>query len=486
MIFIKITNYETSVNRLHLEKLGLSTKRDDVETIGQFGSGIKYAPIAALRKGLRWVFAGSDAKGNYLMEYIIKDDEGIPSIFYKYEDYEKASSFTPDAGVLSWEDPYQIVREVIANAIDQAHTTDTAWDLSIVNEDEITSVDGEFSVYISVDESLLEIIDNFDMYFTVNRTPIYTKPGNYTGFKVYKKIGNDEYLRVYSKGILVFCSKDVDNLIGSRLSMFDYEFNDIQLNEERRIRSEYDMHWRISSALFGLNDENIISQIIKKILSSEKYYEFETMSHNLYCRSSAVPSPEWFNVSKEIFDKNVVLTAKEATINAKLSVKSRGYDPIILENEGKIGFLTTIGVKTTKDILGEQFQYEYTKDISDRKKLMKAVEIITDVFPETSLAYPDKLGILTQNVEDISGMTLNMGKPIEHRFILIQLNDEKDTVYDILMTLFHEFDHFKTGCVDGDLNGREFRELADDHLAELTIRYYQMKHGLDENDISWW
>lgn len=59
--YIKITNYLGSdeiVSRLALEKLGLSTKRNDAETIGQFGSGIKFAPIAALRNGWEWWFTG--------------------------------------------------------------------------------------------------------------------------------------------------------------------------------------------------------------------------------------------------------------------------------------------------------------------------------------------------------------------------------------------------------------------------------------------
>ena len=37
--YIKISNYAPCVNRLSLEKLGYSSKRDDPDSIGQFGSG---------------------------------------------------------------------------------------------------------------------------------------------------------------------------------------------------------------------------------------------------------------------------------------------------------------------------------------------------------------------------------------------------------------------------------------------------------------
>ena len=51
MQYIKITNDADIVPRLHLELLGVSTKRDSDDTIGQFGSGTKFAPIYALRRG---------------------------------------------------------------------------------------------------------------------------------------------------------------------------------------------------------------------------------------------------------------------------------------------------------------------------------------------------------------------------------------------------------------------------------------------------
>ena len=103
MLYIKVTNKAQEVNRLKLEKLGFSTKRNDDSTIGQFGSGIKFAPISAIRRGIDFVFTGNDSRGSYVLKYVIKDEEGIPSVFYKYQDYEKASSFTADAGNISWE-----------------------------------------------------------------------------------------------------------------------------------------------------------------------------------------------------------------------------------------------------------------------------------------------------------------------------------------------------------------------------------------------
>ena len=109
--YIVISNKAETVSRISLEKLGFSTKRNDAKTIGQFGSGIKYAPIAALREGLEWFFTGNDNTGPFTLEYIIQEEDNIECVAYKYGDYIKSSSFTVDAGVMSWEDPFQILRE---------------------------------------------------------------------------------------------------------------------------------------------------------------------------------------------------------------------------------------------------------------------------------------------------------------------------------------------------------------------------------------
>jgi len=70
-MYIKITNETEGFSRLYLELLGVSTKRDNDDTIGQFGSGTKFAPIHALRNGWEWVSTGHDDNGLYTMSYKI-------------------------------------------------------------------------------------------------------------------------------------------------------------------------------------------------------------------------------------------------------------------------------------------------------------------------------------------------------------------------------------------------------------------------------
>ncbi|MEY3376805.1 MAG: hypothetical protein RL463_1115 [Bacteroidota bacterium] len=480
MKYIKVTNYSTNVNRINLEKLGLSTKRNSDETIGQFGSGIKFAPIAAVRKGLRWIFTGEDSKGKYVLEYVVKDDDGIPCIFYKYEDYEKPSSFTADAGLLSWEEPFQILREVIANAIDQSTMSDLPWSLDIVDESEISANDGEFSVYITADDEMLKIVENFDKYFSTNRKPIYDVPGHFSGFKLYEPI--DDNMRVYCKGVLVYTTANHEEMSSSK-ALFDYEFANLELNEERTVKSLFDLNSKIGRALNMIEDRKMVRNLIESVMDDENdsLYEFNYISEWALNQTpdSDYKKEMWKDSFNEVMPNHVLIGEKDNTINKVLSIKARGFIPAVIEKASKFGFLTAKGVPTALAIVGENFQYSYSDDLILYDDLITAVEILADVVPETSEAYPSNLRIL-EDETDCMAMTINMTKDKEDRLVLISDDvASSGNLESIIATLIHEFDHFSTGLDDGDLYGRSFRDVADKRMAQLIIQIYKLKYGED-------
>lgn len=478
MKFIKVTNSAKEVNRLSLEKLGLSTKRENVETIGQFGSGIKFAPIAAIRMGLRWIFTGSDSKGDYTLEYIVKDDEGIPCIFYKYQDYEKPSSFTADAGVLSWEDSFQIIREIVANAIDEATISETDWSMTIVDESEIKSTHGEFSVFITADDSVMEIYNDFDKYFSVNKTPIYNVPGHYSGFKIYEPI--DEYMRVYCKGILVYSTNrdDLDPNSPGKSSIYDYEFSNLELNEERTVKSMFDLNHRIGNALARIEDNKIVASLITNILedTTDSSYEFNQISEFSLNQSIDTTRTIWKNMFENMFPKHVIVDKSNSSINNLATIKGKGFTPVVIENDSKYKFLSSKGVPTALNTIGESFKYNFTTEFDLYPNLLDAIEIVTYVFEDAKEAYPNKIGVMIDGPDDIAGITLNYRGNIEDKMILIsEKHAEESNLESLVATLIHELDHFMTGADDGDITGRAFRSLADERLAKLAIDYFKMK-----------
>ena len=250
MSYIRISNKADKVNRLYLEKLGLSTKRDDDLTIGQFGSGSKFAPIAALRNGWEWINVGEDDLGEYKMQYVVKEESGIDCIYYLYNDeLMKPSSFTLDAGVLSWDSEFQIFREAFSNALDEFTSLGNEYNIDVV--DEIKFESGIFAVYLTASEELLQIISDFDKYFSIERSPIKVFDNKSKIF-----IPHDNEANFFYKGVLVHTDKD-----GSKIPIFDYEFYNITLNEERRVRNTYDIGARVTSMFADLvsSDDTDIS-----------------------------------------------------------------------------------------------------------------------------------------------------------------------------------------------------------------------------------
>lgn len=474
MLYIKVTNKAQEVNRLKLEKLGFSTKRNDDSTIGQFGSGIKFAPISAIRRGIDFVFTGNDSRGSYVLKYVIKDEEGIPSVFYKYQDYEKASSFTADAGNISWENDFQIYREVVANAIDEAKLSDTDWTIDIVDVENIEPVDGEFSVYLSATESLLEIHENFDKYFSINREPIYRSGSK----KLYESI--DGSLRVYCKGMLVYSDeKRIEKFGGKELkSFFDYEFDNLNLNEERTVLSEFQLNTEIIDTISLLDDRSLISEIMEVMLSSkekiEEYYELTSMNSFLYDRN-IYHGEEWLNVFEDKYPKSIVVDKDHRSFNMITTIKSRGYSPISINSDNVYKFLTTSGIPNFKTIFGEAFVYEYSMDFSDCMRMLEAIEIITHVYPEFSEVIPS-IGVYTDDDQDTLGITVpskdDDGNDI--KLILIEKDHAQTSdIQSIIGTIIHEWDHFKTSIGDGDIEGRLFRSLADQRIGDLVFSLWE-------------
>jgi hypothetical protein len=476
MKYIKVTNIVDDVSRVRLEKLGVSTKRDNDETIGQFGSGIKFAPIAAIRQGIRFIFAGNDSKGLYTMEYVVKDDEGIPSIFYKYDDYEKPSSFSADAGILSWETTFQIYREVVANAMDEATLSGNAWSINLVTEDEIIAKEGEFSVFLSATPEIMKIHRNYNAYFSSKREPIYEAGG----IKLYERY--DQWLRVYTKGVLVY-SSEKDYVEGQPKieGLFDYEINNLKLNEERTVSSTFELNSSIANAIASINDETFTSDIISEMLGNDyqNYYEFNSIPSYTY-KYVGNPENTWAKSFSNLYENGVLIQASQASINGLATVTSKGFNPIVCNNDCFFEFLTTREVKTAFEIAGESLKYTIIEDTEDFPKLELALEIVSHVYADAAII-KDNTVIYKNDTDDNSILGFTSGAGVERNIYISDDHASNSSVEGIVATLIHEFDHFKSFIGDGDMEGRSFRSLADVRLGTITCDYWKLLTGKEIN-----
>lgn len=451
--FVRIRNKADIVDRRRLEKLGLSTKRDDEDTIGQFGSGAKLAPIAALRKDIRWITVSEDDNGPYCMEYVARDVNGVNTVFYKYDDYEKESSFTVDAGVLSWDEDFQIFREAFANALDEGD-----YSVDIVDVDEFTHEPGYVNVYLTAAPEVMEIIENFDSYFSIDRDHL-VKTEN--GSVYHASIPGT--IRVFNKHVFAFEAGEHWTRRGGVKNTYDWGFNNLELNEERRVKSEYSVEKNIAQFLCNLPDDFASRKFIKAVIRNEPDEFFNFLGE--YSIASSTASETWANVWYEMNgDKAVPVPS---TMGAELvctNLRAFEYVPIVVSL-----FLFTLldkaGVKTAKTILGDRSNIEIVECPPEHVEMFQhAIRTVT--------RYDGRLS--AYNVETMKSNTL----------LGVWVNDNNPTIFiatrcldrgfrSTVETLVHELDHAITGARDSDIR---FRDAADKRIGDLIV---QMGYDID-------
>lgn len=456
--YLKISNQADQVSRISLEKLGLSTKRNNPSTIGKFGSGIKFAPIAALRNGWDWIFTGSDSDGDYTLKYEVIDEGGIPCIQYNYGTYTKSSSFTIDAGTLSWTDPFQIYREAVSNAIDGATENGGQWSIDIVEA--IDNSPGEFAVFVTAAPELMNIYDNHHLYFSDKRSVLFSM---YNTKKVLGKVDNNT--RVYSHNVLIY-KNELD-------SIFDYCLDDLDLNEERTIKSEWMLNASLES-IFCNADRTIIRQIIAAATSGRKYYEFEASSGFSYI-DSYIFNSYWLECFQGMYGENAVIIDKAtASLNIDSSLSMQNLTPIVIAKDSAYRLLKQAGIPSAMDRIGEEVKYKIDYNLFEYPKLMEAISVARIAEPRLEAFIPT-LAVFDSDSDQVLGLTINMKKKEEDRRILIDKGHaEKSSIAEIISTLIHEYDHAASGLPDAiDHSGRMFRETADQRIGKLIYENYR-------------
>lgn len=234
MKYLKIKNNGLIVPQA-LTLVGASTKRNDSTKIGQFGSGNKFALAYLLRNGHEIkVFSG-------LNEILIKT---IPEEFrgetfnVVYVNNER-TSITSEMGK-DWE-LWQSIREIYCNSIDEGgHSMELVMNPS--------PIENETHFYISNNGNLNTFLSNFDNYFSQNKKVLFECEHG----KILEKTG--ETANIYRKGVL--CYKTKCN------SVFDYDFNDIAIDENRIVKYFWDVERILWKIIFSCTNKDVIKKIM--------------------------------------------------------------------------------------------------------------------------------------------------------------------------------------------------------------------------------
>lgn len=222
MQYLKISNH-TEIDENAFKLIGACTKRDDDSKIGYFGSGLKYALAVLLRENIAFrVFSGKKE-----IKMTVNSEVFRGQAFNIISVCGKETSLTTSMGV-DWK-PWQAVREIFCNALDEAHPS-----REIV--DTVKPEKGITAFYIPTENSEIQfIVDNWDKYFAHDRRPLV---GDCC--KIYSPICDT--VNIYRKGIRCWDE--------SYASLYDYDFDTIRITESRSVEYTFEI-WEGMAKLWG-------------------------------------------------------------------------------------------------------------------------------------------------------------------------------------------------------------------------------------------
>jgi hypothetical protein len=251
-------------------------------------------------------------------------------------------------------------------------------------------------------------------------------------------------------------------------SIFDYEIQNVKLNEMRTVSDEWTMNYRIAQAICECNDTFIIKQFIMSANSSKNYFEFE------FTGSMHDVDSGWKDAWVDLYDEDCIMVTPEQSLNqAYVSfIKEKGLDFKMIGSSFFFWVLKKAGVQTIDDIASEAINYDIDYDINQYPKLIKAIEIAARFEPGLLQLEKPIACFLPKQKDHYLGVVINPGT--DDKQILIDRNHALNgELNEIVATVVHEYDHYETGYSDGDVIGRKFRDLADRRIGKMMCEFYR-------------
>lgn len=322
--------------------LGLSVKSGD--SIGKFGTGLKETIALVFRlKSELIIYAGTTC-----YTFSIQENDGQNEIGFTVNDQKwQGMGLHPDFGRHDWNSPWQVLREVFCNAVDEG-VDDLYYDM--VSEAE--GIAGSTRVFIRITNQLK------NAFFTIDRKLLMLgsiEPISSNQFgSVYEKIGIGDELQCYHRKVWI------DRF--GRLSLFDYEINDLTITESRTCSSS---EVRDALPLILLTAKRSIVKRILLLVKDEGTKQadlpYEILHTHAYDWSNAVKGydpetgrytegvkHEWVAAWHDLFGHDAV-AIKGETYQYD-NIKDLGKTPIIIIG-GWIGILESLGIPTHTKVL---------------------------------------------------------------------------------------------------------------------------------------
>ncbi len=258
MKYLLIEN-DGQVDPLAFTLMGASTKRGNDGQIGFFGSGNKYAVANLLRRNIGFFIYSGDKRIEPITRPVKHRDVTFNKISFRFGEEVFETSLTTEMGP-KWE-PWYILRELYCNALDEGGMR-----MQVVEPDEdveapFTGQPGKTRVYVELVDELVDVVNHWNGYFTRDRLDLIEHIhqddshmfDSVYEVKLYHKY--DQKLRIYRKGILIYC--------GDEKAIFDYDIPSADINEERVLDNMWQVRRRLGISISAAGSTKLITKLMK-------------------------------------------------------------------------------------------------------------------------------------------------------------------------------------------------------------------------------
>ena len=343
------------------------------------------------------------------------------------------------------------------------------WTREIV--DNVENDKNSFAIYISASPKMIDVYNDHDKYFCTNREVFYYC--DRTDVKFLQKHDSSE--RLYNKGVL--CHTEEIQFP----SLFDYNFLNGDLNEDRSFKYVSTERLKIAKAIAWTKNKELIKEILEEAFETD-IWEFNFISDLHW--NYVTPSSSWKLQFHKMYGENAIIVSPEQSLIQGLSslIKAKGMKAKYCTSNAMFSFLKECEIATCEDLIDEKYEYITDDDLTKYPKLIEAIKIASHFEPGL-LNMPKPVIVFdTQDDEVMLGLTVNVSKEIQQRQIMIAKHHaEGSSVRELVGTIIHEYDHYSSGL--GDSMYREFRSLADSRISKLMLSMYKETPAYIHNGI---
>lgn len=484
--------------RIYLTLLGASTKSDKMEDPtqgGWFGSGTKYAPIAALYLGIDVAVASRDDEGAYFMQYAAEEvklaDGGKIKRLVRHvttgKTKEKQVTDYAIESCQNWRKPigddaisaFRVLREYLRNAFD----ADPEFSFSQCDTLEWPP-DGWTYVYLKMNDEFRTMLAAPARYFKWISPALNPPPrARFKNGAAYAR-SDASCTRLFSLGTLAFCSDE------ERFrALYDYSIdvkkghNDRYLLTEERTFAEVSLVFNeIKKMLASWTDVGALTGLIKAMMDGRASFETEALGYGTNDDKSVPAKAAWREAWQKAYGDDAVIASNAYA--DELARYTFGKTPLVVPDRSLRTFLMACGVPEATQcipgmVAGQEYRLATDLEEWEKVRLDTAVSIMHGEYPDSAKFQTFVFEPLTDRMKKTLGFTVYGTEPAK-LFVQRACFRSWNTLLETLTV--HECRHGRTKMDDAN---RGFVDRADRDIAKMLLEKYGLtsEPDLDTNDV---